>query len=378
MFFVFLLCIVSFEYLLAQDYPVFGPEIKVHIEGLAFDAMEPFISLDENTLYFNSLNAGGNTNLYYASRINDSTFSFNGLLGGTYDDSPDHLDGVASLDSLNNFFWVSLRNYPLDFENLHRGIYASGNVSNISRVYGDFNIYSPGWLIMDAAIGYHGDFLYYCNAFFNNCDFGIPCDASLGIAERINDTTFNKLDNSESILANVNDPNYIVYASQVSKDGLELYFTRILKNTVNSEICVSVRNSISEVFSVADVIHSNFGFIPEAASLTTDKQKLYYHQRDDTEVFHIYLRYRLSTTEVKPAEYVGKLRMYPNPASNLMYIQLPDMSKPFQVQVYSMYGVELLSVSNAASIDISSLANGMYVLSAVQDDVRYTARIIKE
>lgn len=88
----------------AQFYPPFGPEIKVNITGLSFDAMEPFISADGNTLFFNSLNSGGNTNLYYASKVDDTTFTFEGLVEGTYDPTPDHLDAVASLDSLNNFF----------------------------------------------------------------------------------------------------------------------------------------------------------------------------------------------------------------------------------------------------------------------------------
>lgn len=44
--------------------------------------------------------------------------------------SPNHLDGVASVDSLNNFFWVSLRGYLAPMENLHRGMYSGGNVSD--------------------------------------------------------------------------------------------------------------------------------------------------------------------------------------------------------------------------------------------------------
>jgi hypothetical protein len=35
----------------AQAVPAFGPEIKVTISGLTFDAMEPFISPDGNTLF---------------------------------------------------------------------------------------------------------------------------------------------------------------------------------------------------------------------------------------------------------------------------------------------------------------------------------------
>ena len=44
-----------------QPYPSFGPEIDVSINGLTFDAMEPFISANGNVLFFNNLNDGVNT-----------------------------------------------------------------------------------------------------------------------------------------------------------------------------------------------------------------------------------------------------------------------------------------------------------------------------
>ena len=34
-----------------QTYPSYGPEIQVTINGLSFDAMEPFISSDGNYLF---------------------------------------------------------------------------------------------------------------------------------------------------------------------------------------------------------------------------------------------------------------------------------------------------------------------------------------
>ena len=54
---------------------------------------------------------------------------------------------------------------------------------------------------------------------------GVPCEAMLGIAQKVNDSTFDKTAYSDAILENVNDTAYLVYAPQVSGDGLELYFT---------------------------------------------------------------------------------------------------------------------------------------------------------
>lgn len=379
-----LLTIIN-QQLFSQAYPTFGPEKGVTINGLNFDAMEPFISLDGNTLFFNSLNSGGNTNLYYATKINDTTFTYIGLVGGTYDPSPNHLDGVASMDSINNFFWVSLRGYPSPMENLHRGVYANGNVSSITRVYGNFNIYTfnfPfGWLIMDAAINYQGDLLYYCNAkfdFSNTICAGVPCESKIGVAQKINDSTFNKHPNSNAIFSNVNDTvNYLIYAPQVTKDGLELYYTRLKKGSINTEICVSVRNSTVDTFSLPVVIYSNMGFVPEAASPSADKQKIYYHKKNGAGTYKIYLRFKTGTVVINEHVINEKIKVYPNPANNIFNIDLGNSTEHFTVSICSLLGQELFKASNKTEINISNYLNGIYFLIIKQKEKIYTTKIIK-
>ncbi len=363
----------------SQNYPTFGTEKSVTITGLTFDVMEPFISPDGNTLFFNSLNSGGNTNLYYANRIDDTTFTFVGLVNGTYDPSLNHLDAVASIDSANNFFWVSLRNIP----NLHRGIYITGNVNNVSQVYGTSNILTPpGWIIMDAAINFQGDLLYYSNGYFGptytEC-VGVPCEAKLGIAQKVNDSTFNKTMFSDAIFSNVNDTNYIVYAPQVTKDGLELYYTRLLEGGFDTEICVSVRNTVADTFSLPMVIYSNFGFFPEAATPTTDKQKIYYHKKNGSGIYNIYLRYRTGTiTNIDEQTNTESIKVYPNPTTNIINITLPNPTEYFTVSVYSSLGHLIYKVSNHTSVDISNFTNGIYFITVNQNEKNWTTKIVKE
>ena len=194
--------------LAAQNYPVYGPEIKVYISGWNSDAMEPFISPDGNTLFFNSLNSGGDTKLYYATRIDDSTFTFVGEVAGANEPANPQLNAVPSLDTTGNFVWVSVRGWPGQMDNLHRADYSNGVCTDVHRVHGSFYIYQPGYLIMDAAVTYDGSQLFYCNAFFDTCV--VPCTAALGIAARVNDSPFNTFENSAAILQNVNDTDYCV------------------------------------------------------------------------------------------------------------------------------------------------------------------------
>lgn len=265
-------------------YPSFGSEIDVNITGLSFDAMEPFISPDGNYLFFNNLNDGIDTKLFYATKINSSTFTFAGELTGTNQTSAPHLDAVADIDFNGNFYWTSTRNYPTELDNLFHGIFNSGNVINIGRVHGDFNMNNAGWLIMDHGISLDGNFLYFNNARFDSQNCEGPCETNIGVAKKENATTFNKLPNSASILQNINDANYIYYAPSISSDNLELYYTRHLKGQITSntvfEICVAVRNNSLDTFSVPKVLFSELvSNLIEAPTITVDKRIIYYHKK---------------------------------------------------------------------------------------------------
>lgn len=279
-------------------YPTFDSEIDVTITGLSFDAMEPFISSDGNYLFFNNSNDGINTKLFYATRINDSTFNFVGELNGTNQLTAPHLDAVADMTANGDFYWTSTRNYPTELNNLFHGSFNAGNVSGIERVQGDFNMNTPGWLIMDHGISLDGQFLYFNNARFDNANCQGPCETTLGIAQKENSSTFTTIPNSASILQNINDVNFIYYAPCISSDNLELYYTRYLKGQITSntvfEICVSVRNNPSDEFSIPKVLFSEaISDLIEAPTLTTDKSIIYYH-RKTVGSHKIVMRYRNS------------------------------------------------------------------------------------
>jgi hypothetical protein len=266
------------------SYPEFKDEVEVIINGYSKDAMEPFISKGGHFLFFNSLNDGDSTSLYYASRLNDTVFEFKGEIVGVNGQVP-HLDAVASMDDNDIFYFVSTRDYPSVFENYQSGKFDNGIVTDVRPVMGDFYIYNPGWLIMDAEISRDGSLLYYVNARFTGGP--LPAEAILGIAEK-QDSTFKKSSSSDDILKNVNDSNYLIYAPCISSDGNELYFTRIPKGVLITQICVSVRDDNTENFSAPQGLEIE-GNSVEAPSLTDDGERLYYHKRlrrDDK--YHIF------------------------------------------------------------------------------------------
>ena len=273
------------------SYPSFGPEIEVNISGLTFDAMEPFISPDGNYLFFNNINDGVDTKLFYATKVNE--------LAGTGQSAEFHLDAVPDMDSNGNFYWISTRDYPAELDNLFYGVFNAGNITDIERVRGDFNMNIPGWLIMDHGISLDGQFLYFNNAKFDDQNCTGPCETRLGIAQKVDTTTFNTLPNSSTILQNINDDDYVYYAPCISSDNLELYYTRYLKGPITAstvlEICVAVREDAVGTFSIPEVLFSEtISSLIEAPTLTTDKNIIYYHKKIPGS-HKIVMRYRTSS-----------------------------------------------------------------------------------
>ena len=284
-------CSVDDE-ILSDDDIVYDQPTEVTINGYSDHAMEPFLSPDGQTLFYNSQNTGINTKLFYANRISDTEFEFEGEVEGANEAQSNQLNAVPDLDENDNFYWTSVRDYPNRLDNLHVGNYSNGTVSNVERLQGDFYVGQPGWLVMDHGISFDGQTLYYNNARFNELECVGPCETFLGMAKKETNGTFNKISDSDSILAQINDTNFIYYAPCITKDGLELYFTRYQAGTVTIltaiEVCVSTRATNTEAFGTPSVLFSsNPTNIVEAPTLSADKSLMYYHQKvsDNHKIF---------------------------------------------------------------------------------------------
>ena len=376
------LALISAATAFSQTYPSFGPEKDVTISGLTFDAMEPFISADGNYLFFNNLNDGINTKLFYATRVNDSTFSYAGELNGTNQTTPPHLDAVADMDSANHFYWTSTRNYPTELDNLFHGKFSSGSVSGTGRVRGDFNKGIPGWLVMDHGISYNGQFLYYNNARLNSATCTGPCETELGIAKRVNDSTFAKIPESDSILKYINDTSYIYYAPCISGDNLELYYTRYPKGAITAstpfQICVAVRNSDTAAFSVPIVLFFEpLTDLIEAPTLTTDQQIMYYHRKIPGS-HKIVMRYRTSPVGI-PDSMKNHLNfsIFPNPVKNTLNISTSTENYPFEVSIFAYSGKKILTSYNETVLNTESLSPGVYFLEIRSNGMRNMTKFVK-
>src|SRR5205085_11500895 len=95
---------------------------KIEINGYTGHAMEPFLSPNGDILLFNNLNAAPeNTNLHWARRVDDFTFTYQGEISGV---NTPHLEGVPTLDETGTLYFVSLRDYDQTLGSIYKGTFA--------------------------------------------------------------------------------------------------------------------------------------------------------------------------------------------------------------------------------------------------------------
>ena len=286
----------------------FGNPREVTLIGYPGDAMEPAISRDGNTLFFNNFNGdflpNGNendTNMHYAARVDDITFTYEGvLLGASTDEitNNNELEGVPSMDKNNKFYFIRTLDYlntegPDYLSSIFRG---NDNLGGVTNLEGLPNLkmdrpsgQSPtvGELNFDAEIHCDGQYLYFVEGIFSGSP--LPDKADIGIATE-NDGMFEVDSNSKNVFAAVNT-DALEYAPSISTNNLELYFTRgigSLQAGFDFGIYVATRTTVSEPWGNVKRIENVTGEFLEAPSISFDGKHLYYHQKIGNE-FKIYV-----------------------------------------------------------------------------------------
>lgn len=254
-------------------YTAFANPTDVAITGYTGDAMEPFISKDGQYLFFNNRNDPSvDTNLHYASRVDDRTFTFPGAVPGV--NSP-MLDAVGSLDQLGNFYFVSNRSYAASLSTIYGGTWsAASGVGTVALVAG-VSRQQAGLVNFDAEISADGQTLWFDDGQYSSS--GVLQAASIAVANR-QGAAFARQANSAALLAAVNAVG-LNYAPSISVDGLELFFTRIDTTTSGAAPAIyrSTRHDTNSPFGPAALVAAPNGFV-EAPSLSADGRLLYFHK----------------------------------------------------------------------------------------------------
>ena len=260
------------------------------IEGNSNDAMEPFISRDGNYLFFNNSNSAPTTSLFWATRVSDVTFQYQGEIGGAVNSSGP-LDAVASMDSLGNFYFITTRSYestgaPGYLSTIYSGPFADvSGVASVTPVNPVPGVAAPklGLINFDQEISADGNTLYFTQGNFST---GNLTSTEMMVATRQTDGSFAIDPHSARIMKTINDNKYLNYAADTSADELEFFFTRTNVKAGQIGIYMATRKSATKPFDEPKKIDAITGFA-EAPSISPDDLSLYYHWKNPSGVFVI-------------------------------------------------------------------------------------------
>jgi hypothetical protein len=255
---------------------------RVTVRGYFTDAMEPFISKDGRFLLFNNSNDPRiDTNLQFATRIDDLTFQYGGSVKGA---NSALLDAVPSMDSNGLLYFVSTRDYQKTLGTVYRGRFDNGALFDVEELAG-LSQKKLGRLNFDAEIAADGNTLFAVDGKFSGKPF--PDTADIFIAVR-DANGFRRLPNSDALLKNVNT-SALEYAPAISANLLDLYFTRAARHSRRPPVMLRAsRSSANEPFGAPQPLPSITGFV-EAATLSSDGCSLYFHRKDGDRysIYHV-------------------------------------------------------------------------------------------
>jgi hypothetical protein len=260
----------------------FGPPQAVHIDGYRGHAMEPFISRDGETLFFNNRNGPDDqTDMFWASRIDDTHFRYHGPVEGA---NSAELDGVPSLARDGTFAYISPRFADGRAATIWTGRWSGQSVRSpaLNRAL------TPGrWPLfnMDAEISADGARLYIADT---RWAAPIPRASDLRLAI-VTEDGWRRAPRFDRWFANVNTQRSLEYAPATSENELELYYTRLTAHFLappTLEIFVATRRTRTEAFSAPARVAAINGFV-EGPTVAPDGA-IYYHQKIDE--MHVLMR----------------------------------------------------------------------------------------
>lgn len=258
-----------------DDSDLYANAQAITIEGYDGQAMEPAVTADGQTLFFNNENdAAAQTDLHVATRTGGLTFKYVGKLEGG---NSGKLDAIPSIDENGRFYFTSLRSYAEDLHSLYTGIFRNGELLDLKAVRGDITPKTAGEINMDAGISFDGRQMYIARARFEGGSV-VPKESDLMLANIDGYGAFRIAPDSFAQLINVNS-DALEYAPAISANGLELYFTRAIEGDV-PHIMIATRANTGRPFDAPMALALLDGFT-EAPAIPKDGQEMFFHKKTD-------------------------------------------------------------------------------------------------
>lgn len=84
----------------------------------------------------------------------------------------------------------------------------------------------------------------------------------------------------------------------------------------------------------------------------------------------------LAVNETTQGNQLESVKIYPNPAKNIIKLELPNSIKDFKIEISDMSGKLVLKAENETEINVSDLQNGVYLCSIKANDEHIARKIV--
>ena len=87
----------------------------------------------------------------------------------------------------------------------------------------------------------------------------------------------------------------------------------------------------------------------------------------------------VSAGKEKPVKSLESVKIYPNPAKNILTVELPDHAiKDFTVEITDLKGLSVLKAENKSQVNVSHVDSGIYLCTVKSEGLSITRKIIIE
>jgi len=89
--------------------------------------------------------------------------------------------------------------------------------------------------------------------------------------------------------------------------------------------------------------------------------------------------FNLATLSIEEENRLSQLSLFPNPASDIVKIQVPEGLTDIKIEVFDNTGKQIaMQLSPENTIDVSNIASGLYLITITSDDIKTTKKLIVE
>jgi len=89
--------------------------------------------------------------------------------------------------------------------------------------------------------------------------------------------------------------------------------------------------------------------------------------------------FNLATLSIGEENILSGVSLYPNPAKDIVKIQVPASFENIEIEVFDNAGKQIaMQLSSENTIDVSHIASGLYLITIISNDIKTTKKLIVE